>query len=100
MTWHRLTHKKTGEQQVVASLNGIDVDKWDALPLTGEPGEFHTIQEDGSRRLDGEARARTQKRARFEMMSKADLSEWIERLEGRIEALATRLSGIENKDSG
>ncbi len=35
--WHKLKSKTGNQEQIVASLDGIDLDKWDKIPLSREP---------------------------------------------------------------
>jgi hypothetical protein len=60
MAWHRLEHKRTGEVQVVASLDGYDMKDWKAVPVKANraPGDFQVIDADGSMRTDDEAKAK------------------------------------------
>ena len=60
--WHRLEHKQSGEVQIVASLDGIDLDLYVAVPLKGNraPKEFQVANADGTLSTDNELKAKAQ----------------------------------------
>lgn len=41
--WYHLTDKATGDMQIVASLNGYEVDLFDVVELEREPSEFDDV---------------------------------------------------------
>lgn len=48
--WHKLTHNETGELYYSASLDGIDVSQWNALPIVGDrcPESYEEVDEAGN----------------------------------------------------
>lgn len=50
MAWHRLTHRTTGEVQIVASLDGIDPAQWEAVRIKANraPTEAQVVNDDGT----------------------------------------------------
>lgn len=64
MSWYQITHKETGEKQIVASLNGRDEDDWEAIPIPRAPTEFEDIV-DGRLVLNTERRDRVLEEARL-----------------------------------
>lgn len=67
VAWHRLKHKRTGEVQVVASLDGYDLDKFDAVPIRANraPTEFQVVNDDGTMTTDEDAKARAVQAAKL-----------------------------------
>ena len=90
MAWHRIEHRKSGEVLIVASLKGYDRREWKAVRVKSNraPGEFQTINADGSVTTDKERRNETKRKAAILAMDSADR---FDRLMTEIEALKIRL---------
>lgn len=90
MAWHRLTNKKTGEVVVVATTDGYDLSKWEAVRLKANraPGEFQAIADDGTVVTDKDRKASEQRRAAVRAM---DPAERFQLVENRIAELEARL---------
>lgn len=89
MGWHHLKHRGTGEERIVAHLNGIAPKKWAATPLPREPHEHEDVI-DGKLVINAERAARAASRARFHAMDMGELMERFEALEARVAALEAR----------
>lgn len=63
--WHRLTNRMTGETYTAASLDGLDLTDWDAVPIIANqaPGEFQTTDDAGTLTTDLEAVKTSAKKA-------------------------------------
>lgn len=48
MAWFRIEHRVTGAVQIVASLAGIDLEEWTAVPIKVAPNEHQIVNPDGS----------------------------------------------------
>lgn len=88
--WFHLKDKANGAEQIVSSLDGIDLDTWEVMAdLDREPVEHEEVV-GGKLKLNKEKKDKADKRKRYRDMDKADLMDLIDAMLQRIEALEKR----------
>lgn len=91
MAWHVIL--KNGQpDEIVATLDGVDLDGRDAVPILANraPTEFQDVTGDGRLVANVERRATTMKRKRWAEMDRADLIDTIDDLQARMAALESK----------
>lgn len=53
--WYQITHKVSGEQQIVCGLDGYDTEDWTVRELEREPAEHEYVDANGRIQKDEEA---------------------------------------------
>lgn len=96
MSWHKLTHKTSGEVQYVASLDGIDLEAWKAVPILADraPEPWQTVDDTGKMATDLVAKVRLLRRAALARFSVVERLEAMEERIARLEELAGIASDV------
>ena len=89
--WHKIARIDGFEEQVVASLAGVDTDVWRVIcRLEAEPGEDDVCEDDGHLRRCPKKRAARHHRRKWMRMTREELGDTIEDLEKRVAALEAK----------
>lgn len=91
-TWYKITNKETGEEQIVASLDGIDLTQWDEIAIQGNqaPTEFQTVTPTGALQTDQARMDLSDKVANLRGMTQDQFFEYVLGLESRITTLEAK----------
>jgi len=87
--WYKLKNNDTGEEQIVASLSGIDEALWQVIPIEGNqaPAEFDVVADNGVVQVDQARKDLSDQVAPLRAMSPDELFAHILGLESRITTL-------------
>lgn len=87
--WHKLRHKTTGAEQIVANLDGVNMDKWEQVcRLSGEPHE-DDICDDATGKLKKcpKKSAARERSVYWSQLTRQELGQLIEDLQARVTEL-------------
>lgn len=90
--WYKIKNRETGEEEIVASLGGIDLDVWEVIPIKGSkpPSEFDVVLADGTVQVDQARKEQADKVCQLRSMTQDQLYCYILELESRIAALEAK----------
>lgn len=93
MAWHRLEHKQTGEVVVVASLDGMNMDEWDAVPVAANraPTEFQVVHPDGTMTTDSAKQEEAEEKREAEQLGFKGIADKLDILQAKLDALDARI---------
>lgn len=93
MAWHRLEHKQTGEVVVVASLDGMNMDEWNAVPIAADrsPGEFQIVHPDGTMTTDSAKQEEAQEKREAELLGFKGIADKLDVIQAKLDALDQRI---------